>query len=69
MTLKRTIYTLAFVALGVILGKFCQYGAVALLQPRMGFTTASAVGLAPFVMALIVLKSRYPRYFAFRSGR
>lgn len=64
--MKRTIYMLVFVAAAVTIGKICQYAAVALLQPRLGFTGASLVGLAPFVTALIVLKSRYPRYFAFR---
>jgi hypothetical protein len=61
------VYAVMFVVLGYTVGKVCQYCAVAYLGARLGFEYASLVGLTPFVVLLVLLKARYPRYFDFRA--
>ena len=65
--MRRIVHAILFVALGVVIGKWCQYTGVAYLAGTLGFEGASLIGLAPFVVALLLLKARYPRHFAFRQ--
>jgi hypothetical protein len=65
----KLVYTIVFIAGASIAGKICQYAAVELLGPTLGFELASLVGLAPCLGALIVLSTRYPRFFRFRRVR
>ena len=62
----RLAYTIGFVVIGVALGKVAQYGAVTLVGNRIGFEAASALGIAPVIVAALWLKGRHPRWFAFR---
>ncbi|WP_347303777.1 hypothetical protein V5740_03915 [Croceibacterium sp. TMG7-5b_MA50] len=48
---------------GVVFGKFCQYLAVAQLGPSIGFDAASLLGVAPVLLAMLVLKQRSPRVY------
>jgi hypothetical protein len=48
-------------------GKFMQHLGVAYLEPVIGFDAASAVGIAPFLLILLVLKSRFPALLSFRK--
>ena len=63
--MRRVVYAVIFVVLGCAVGKMCQYCAVAYLGARLGFEYASLVGLTPFVVMLVLLRERYPRYFDF----
>ncbi|MBB4616695.1 hypothetical protein [Sphingomonas abaci] len=65
--MRRSVHAILFVALGVVIGKWCQYTAVAYLAGWLGFEAASLIGLAPFVAALLVLTAHHPRHFAFRQ--
>ena len=49
-----------FVA-AVSIGKLFQLAAVDQLGERLGFDLASTIGLAPFIVVLLILQSRYPR--------
>ena len=62
----KAAYTFLFVLGGVIVGKLCQFAALALLEPRLGFDLASLAGLAPFLAVLLWLRAKYPRFFGFR---
>jgi hypothetical protein len=66
--MRRICYTVLFVAVGVAVGKWCQYTAVDYLGSRLGFELASLVGLVPFLAILIMMKGRFPRYFTFKRS-
>lgn len=66
--MRRALYAIIFVTIGAGAGKCCQYIAINYLDDFVGFELASLIGLTPFVALLLVLKIKYPRYFAFRAG-
>jgi hypothetical protein len=63
----RLLQGVAIVAIGVVIGKVCQYAAVDALGARLGFAGTSLVGLTPFVAVLFVMQARYPRLFGRRA--
>lgn len=67
--MRRLFFSFLFVLVGVIVGKACQYAAVAHFGARLGFERASLVGLVPFVVTLFVLKRRFPRFFTVAPRR
>lgn len=62
----KAAFTLLLVMGAVAVGKWCQFAALAWLEPSLGFELASLAGLTPFVAILLFLSARYPRYFDFR---
>ncbi len=63
----RLAHTLSLVLFLASVGKFMQHLGVAYLEPFIGFDAASAVGIAPFLLILLVLKSRFPAWLSFRE--
>lgn len=47
------------IALGVAIGKCCQYAAVAAVGPHLGFLAASLVGVVPFVVGILIVGIRH----------
>jgi hypothetical protein len=64
---KRLAHTVLLVLLLASVGKFLQHLGVAYLEPVIGFDSASVVGIAPFLLALLVLKSKFPAVLSFRQ--
>lgn len=65
--LKRLAHTVLLVLIIAAVGKICQYVGVAYLGPEIGFDAASAVGIMPFLIALMILRSRFPAFLSVRQ--
>lgn len=65
--LKRLAHTVLLVLIIAAVGKIFQYVGIAYLAPEIGFDAASAVGIVPFLIALMILKSRFPAFLSVRQ--